>query len=84
MRFTVVWAKDAEGELAEIWMQASDRLAVNAAATALDAELAVDPGTKGFPLSEGLRRLTVPPLHAFFEVHEDDRLVRVTGIVRSR
>lgn len=84
MRYTVVWATDAESELADIWMQASDRPAVTAAAATIDTELAVDPNTKGTPISEGLRRLTVPPLHAYFEVHEDDRLVVVTGIARSR
>ena len=79
-RYTVTWTRDAEDQLAEIWMRASDRGAVNAAQNAIDDELAVDAGQKGTEVAEGLRELTIPPLKAFFEVHEMDRRVQVTAL----
>jgi hypothetical protein len=76
-RYTVVWSPQAEGRLAQLWTDAANRQAVSDAANAIDAQLAVDPLTKGNPLKEGLRTLDIPPLRVLFEVHELDRLVRV-------
>jgi plasmid stabilization system protein ParE len=81
-RFTVIWSNEALNQLAQIWLAAVDRPAVNAAAAAIDGQLANDPQSKGTALSEGLRALDVPPLHALFAVAEPDRLVHVV-FVRS-
>ncbi|MCI0458142.1 MAG: hypothetical protein L0Z62_14355 [Gemmataceae bacterium] len=81
-RYTVTWTRVAEDQLAEIWMQASDRGAVNAAQNAIDDELAVDAEQKGTEVVEGLRELTIPPLKAFFEVEEMDRRVQVSALKR--
>ena len=82
-RYTVTWTRAAEDQLAEIWLRASDRKVVNAAQNRIDNELAKDAGRKGTEVAEGLRELTVPPLKAFFEVHEMDRRAEVTALKLS-
>ncbi|MBV9126022.1 MAG: hypothetical protein JO112_21935 [Planctomycetes bacterium] len=79
-RFTVVWIEEVQNTLATIWMGALDRQAVTSAADMIDAELAIDPNTKGTEVAEGLRVLYVPPLQVLFSVQEQDRLVEVSGI----
>lgn len=76
-RYTVLWSRPAENQLALIWTDAADRQAVTNAANAIDTELASNPLNKGLPLSEGMRTLNIPPLHVLFFVEEADRLVRV-------
>ena len=79
-RYTVTWLKGAQGHLAQIWVDATDRQAVTEAANAIDRLLAVDPTAQGEEVSEGLRRLSVPPLHVLFSVREPDRLVEVATV----
>jgi plasmid stabilization system protein ParE len=79
-RFTVVWKRDAEDDLAQIWLGASDRSAVSTATSAIDRALADDPEIKGAPIAEGLRRLVVPPLIAVFWISADDRRVHIDAI----
>ena len=38
-RYTVVWVRSAQDELAELWLEAADRNAVTTAAQAIDQEL---------------------------------------------
>ena len=76
-RYTVVWSRPAENQLAQLWTDAANRQAVTDAANAIDTELATKPLEKGLILSEGLRVLNVPPLHVLFTVQEADRLVQV-------
>lgn len=80
MRYTVVWLQDALAQLAQIWLEASDRKEITTAADRIDQELAIDPSTKGTTVSEELRSLYVPPLCAVFSVSEPDRLVEVASI----
>lgn len=80
IRYTVVWPSGSEDELTDIWIRAQDRLAVTAAADAIDQQLSVDASTKGIELSEGLRALFAPPLRVLFAVREDDRLVEVLRV----
>ena len=80
MRCTVVWLKDAQTDLAEIWLGSADRNAVNSAATAIDRDLAVDAFTKGVEISEGLRAIFSPPLRILYLVREQDRIVEVLRV----
>ena len=50
----------------------------------LDDRLAQAPEQFGEELSEGLMACEVGPLRAYFEIHPQDRLVKVTGVTRSR
>jgi hypothetical protein len=46
-RFSVVWVEEARDELAEIWLKSADRMAVAAAADAIDCDLSEDAVVKG-------------------------------------
>ncbi len=81
--FTVISSDDAEAQLAALWMVAADRSAITTAQHQIDQALAADPHRAGRALSEGLWRIDVPPLKAFYEIDEIKRLVRITGIGRK-
>lgn len=81
-RYTVVWLRDAENELAEIWLSADDCQAVADAANAIDRELLIDAHIKGQAFSKELLVLTVPPIQVLFRVSELDRLVEVASARR--
>jgi hypothetical protein len=80
--YTVVWLASAQDELAEHWMNASNRNAVTAAAHLIDEELSHDAATKGVALSEGLRAFFAAPLRILFTVDEGDRIVEVVCVKR--
>jgi hypothetical protein len=82
-RYTVVWVKSADDELAELWLSSSDRTAVTTAAFEAHQQLSFDAFAKGEPLREGLRVLIKPPLRLVFSVNEDDRLVEVALVRRT-
>ncbi len=79
-RFTVVWKREADDELTEIWLRAADRNPVSEATAAIDRELRDDPGSKGEPVAEGLRKLIIPPLVVLFWVSDEDRRVQVDNV----
>ena len=80
MKFTVVWSPSAGDQLAEIWLDASNRQGVTAAQAAIDVELGEDAHSKGRELAEDLFVFSVAPLQVLFELLEPDRLVRVIGV----
>jgi len=82
-RFTVTWWDDALEELAQLWIDGDDRDALSAATLQIDSELSRDPHLKGEGLSEGLRRIDVGPLRAYFVVSEIDRRVEIVGVRRT-
>jgi hypothetical protein len=43
MRYTVLWEPSAEAELAQIWLDAADRRAVQEAADRIDSTLRMNP-----------------------------------------
>jgi hypothetical protein len=61
-RYTVVWPKDTQDELIDLWIRSDGRNAVAAAVNAIDLHLAGDAPVQGSELSEGLRALVIPPL----------------------
>jgi plasmid stabilization system protein ParE len=76
-RFTVVWTRTAEANLANIWMNAHDPAAVSAAADTIDVELSQNPASIGSPDREGMFRLSRPPLEVLFSVREPDRIAEI-------
>jgi len=76
-RYTVVWLRSAQDELADLWTDADDRSAVSSATNAIDVQLSEDAHQKGIELSEGLRAFFVPPLRILFAVREDDYLAEI-------
>jgi hypothetical protein len=82
MRFTVLWVKKAEQELAELWLNALDRTAITQASNRIDRILGRDPEQVG-ESREGNRRILVePPLAVIFRVELMDRLVQVLHVFR--
>lgn len=69
-RYTVVWHRLAEEELADIW----NRAAVASAANSIDTAIAVNAQQKGNSVSSRSRELTIPPLQALFRVRTNDRI----------
>jgi hypothetical protein len=80
IKYMVSWDYRAEQDLAEVWVNATDRAAVSAASREIDKALAYDADRKGDPLSEGLRAINIGPLRAVFEVSEQDRKVVVVRV----
>ncbi len=78
--FTVTWHRDARDELAELWMAATNRGAVSAAADTIDLYLSTDASEKGASIPDALRQITVPPLRGLFAVSDADRTVRILEV----
>jgi hypothetical protein len=70
-------------DLADLWTTAPDRQAVNAAENEIYRQLTRDPLGAGQELSEGLRKVTVDPLTAYYEVDTARRHVKITQYARS-
>ena len=73
IRYTVLWAKKAESELATLWLAYPDRQAISDATDRIDATLREDAHTKGWPLPQAIRSVSSGPLTAYFRVDEHDR-----------
>ena len=83
MKYTVVYVKAAENQLARIYMQAHDAAAVVAASNRIDRELATDAHRKGSPRGS-YRSYTDHPLTVLFQVDPGDRMVKVVHVRRSK
>jgi len=82
MKYTVVWTTTAENELAQIWLDASDRQQVSDAANRLERELKRDPIRSSTIRSDYFREMYLQPLVVRFNISEDDRRVTVVSITR--
>jgi len=79
-RYTVVWPREVEADLAQIWLGSDDREAVAKAANEIDRTLSVDAIERGGDVGEGLRFYVAPPLRALYTVREKDRIVEVLRV----
>ncbi len=82
MKYTVIWMPKAQDELAELWLQASDRADVTAAANDIERLLERTPNQIGETLFDTVRSYELDPLAVEFEVIDDDRLVNVLSVWR--
>jgi len=81
--FTVVWLQTAVDQLAQIWLDGTDRDLVVDAVEAIDSLLSNDPSAvQTTDLAEGLRALTVVPLRVIYAVREADCIVEVATVRR--
>jgi hypothetical protein len=80
MRYTVVWTKSAEDELAVSWLSADNRNAIRLASDRIDVLLRSNPMKVGRERADETRMLFVPPLAVVFEVRELDRIVVVLSV----
>ena len=81
MKWTVIYRPYAADELAAIWLDAMDRMAVTDAANLIAEQLSRDPLTAGESREGNIRVLCEEPLAIFFDVNEQDRTVTVWGVV---
>lgn len=79
-RFGVAWRRGALDALADAWIDAADRRAVNAAAEAIEDKLAENPTEFGDRSVEGLYLLSEPPLRIAFTINEESRTVTIDGL----
>ena len=84
MTYAVVWKPTAEGELAEVWMNASDRTAVAVAAHRLETVLRTDAHEAGESRLEATRILFEAPLGITVHVDEVARIASVIEVWRFR
>ena len=82
MKFTVVWKPAAERQLADIWLEATDRNAVTSASEEIEAALATRPDEIGENRPLDCRIAFVAPLALTFRVMIADRLVEVVSVRR--
>jgi hypothetical protein len=82
MDFEIVWLPKAEQELANLWLQATDRWAVTHAVSELDSRLLRNPENEGESRPSGRRITFCKPLGIFFRVYQDRRLVQVSHVWR--
>ena len=80
MRYTVLWAEEAEEQLAQLWLDAALRDSVTKAAHVVEASLAINPSEAGESRASDRRIFITPPLVVDFEVHSADRTVRVLQV----
>ena len=78
--FTVELVPAAENGLADAYLRSGDVAAVVRADAAVAAVLSADPTGGGRHVSEGLYRLTVPPLVYLYEVDLPRRHVTVVRV----
>ncbi len=79
MRYTVGWSASAQSELAEVWLEATDRDAVSAASNEIDTFLAVSPNDPRCEVVAGAGILIIGPLGVEFRIRERDRFVVVVN-----
>jgi hypothetical protein len=84
MKYTVTWLPDALNELAQIWVEASNREEASRAADHFDIALSLAPWAHGESREGGSRVVFSGPLGFEYEVSEADRLVTVVSVWRIR
>jgi plasmid stabilization system protein ParE len=79
MNYTVVWSTAAESDLARIWLEATNRDRIAAAANSINQRLKNNPEEVGESREDGRRICFELPLRVVFRVHPADRIVRVVS-----
>jgi hypothetical protein len=82
MKFTVVNAPVADQQLAELWVEATDRQSVADAFNRIESSLKNNAHLQGRLHPNGWRVMIVPPLAVAFRVSEEDRLVTIISVAR--
>ena len=79
MRFTVIWSQAAQSQLAELWVNATDRNAVTRASHQIDQLLAIDPDQQGIDFY-GDWLLVVTPLQVVYRIIPADMQVVIDRV----
>lgn len=84
MKYHVRWSRTAEDELTRLWLNASDRAVVTAAAQEIDDRLAANAKNEGESRTAGLRILMCAPLAVVYKVSPRTYDVDVARVWRFR
>lgn len=79
--YRVDWLPEALDELAEIFLQLRSR-SISRAVEVIDGHLQGTPDSAGTLLSEGLFRITEPPLIVYYSILTLDHRVEVSSVIR--
>ncbi|MGH7193771.1 MAG: hypothetical protein ACREJM_09595 [Candidatus Saccharimonadales bacterium] len=79
-RYTVVWRRRANSQLAELWLDAPDRPSITADAHEIDRRLKEQASEWGSEIISNLRWMEVAKLRAYFTISELDRRVEVLAV----
>lgn len=80
MRYTLIWKPSALAQLADVWLKASNRQAVNDAVAKIEGYLRRSSTTAGSEHIEGTRLVVLPPLVAGYEIFHDDCRVDIVSV----
>jgi mRNA-degrading endonuclease RelE of RelBE toxin-antitoxin system len=80
MNYAVIWTKKAIDQLAQAWIDAADRTAVQRATNRIDSMLAMQPRAHGESRRGNDRLLYQPPLAVYYRVDDSDRKVFVLSV----
>ncbi|HJT31647.1 MAG TPA: hypothetical protein VJ783_06305 [Pirellulales bacterium] len=79
-RYTVVWRRRANNQLAELWLDADDRSSITADAHEIDRRLSEQAPEWGNEIIPNLRWMEVGKLRAYFTITESNRRVEVVAV----
>ena len=82
IQFRLHWQPRALDDLADIWIRAPDRQAVNIAVDLIEAQLMANPAGWGTQLSEGLYQISIRPIRLLFTWDANQGIVKVLGARR--
>ena len=82
--YTVRWKRSALDRLTEIWLNASDRAAINSAVEEIDRNLQLNPHDAGESRSEHVRIIFSQPIGAFFYIDDCAKLSKCYGFGRFK
>ena len=80
MKYTVVWNRRATDDLAQLWIEGTDRLAIATASNYIDEQLSRDPFLEQCEVVNRIGALIVAPLGVDYWINEDDRIVTVFAV----
>lgn len=80
MKYTVVWRKEAEAQLAALWIRAVDQAEMTSRADEIDRALERDPHGAGESRNEGTRLAFFRPLAVRFRVDDAQMAVTVMSV----
>ena len=84
MRYTLTYRPSAKDELAELWLNASDRNSVTDSSNLIERALRDDPDRKGEQVEGWLRKIAAAPLVYYYVVSPDDCLATVWSVRWAR
>jgi hypothetical protein len=80
MKYTVVWNRRATNDLAQLWIDGTDRSRIATASNYIDEHLSRAPFLEQCEVVNQIGALIVAPLGVDYWINEDDRIVTVFAV----